>query len=548
MKTKWLLLISPLTMILGFVVGYVQPPGASTPGVVTAPSNTVDVAAKPEDGLASPAPALQDIDRAIAQLALRPSRLRRGHDLAVLLDGLSSSDLRLAAQAALQLPVDERSEVLEAVYAIWAERDPAAACGHAMLLKGEDESNLLQITLRTWMGVDPAAVRGWLSALPPDFWLHYRTHSAAMQAALGVAKDDPGAVAPLVLELCENFHLQPVDLAEFFRLWAARDLGQAASEALTIKKGGSLRSQAVRAVAELWAGQDPSGALHWLAGVQDEETRAMGEAGVLGIWVNHDPGAAAAFAARMTDERARNSANAEIAIAILDKDPLTAAALAQSVPLTHMTGRFFYFQWAMRDGAAAIGALAGRVASADPATRRDVENHLSDAFSQWMAVSPASAAAFATEQPEAVRDLLVEQAAETWLKKDRPAAIAWGMALPEGPLRDSALRSLAARWAMQSTNEAAEWVRSFPTGAARDAAIAGFARTSIRSDPEGTLSWVRSISDPQSSAEALAQAWLAWGKGMEYRPESLRWLETVEGLTPLERASLERAERSISSE
>ncbi len=538
MNIRLLWLSSPVYLIAGFAAGYLQYDHQEVPARRHTNTDTAADGRKSERGEPQ-----RDLGEVILQAVSYPSQLHRDHALAELIAQLKPDEFHRAVEAALRLPKEQRADLLCDLYTSWAEHAPEAACQHARQY-AVHERGVMEAALHTWMRQDPAAVLAWAGQLSeherrPLNWY-------AFNAAVAIGKDAPEDAAALIIEFGAGNWTTGKAVSEFFRDWTSRDPQRAAAKALEIRVG-TVRAPAIEGIAEAWGQRDPRGALRWLANVSNERVRQMAEARVLGIWATQDANAAAAYARQLPDDTVRNSALAKVAAGLLEKNPQAAGDFAEQVPLEIFKGDNFYYLWSKRDPAAATAAFARRVAELDPSGRREYEGELAQMFRSWSESAPQFAIDFASSQPDGVRGVLLVEAAERWADKDRAAAIQWGTSLPEGEMRAIALGSIASRWAWLSTNETAAWLQSLPPGASREAAVTGFAKTAIRMDAEGALSWLRTIPDPQRSADALGEAWRTWVNEGGFSA-AMRWFKEAKGLTPRERASLERAERSFNAE
>lgn len=150
----------------------------------------------------------------------------------------------------------------------------------------------------------------------------------------------------------------------------------------------------------------------------------------------------------------------------------------------------------------------------------------SDLFENWIALDPASAAAWAAEIfARGGGDQLLRQAVRGYARRNPRAAAAWASSLASPLVRDSAVREVFETWASLDPRSAGAEVSSLPPGSARSTAANVVAGHFARLDFEGALTWMGSLAVPLQGGVLPVIMRAQWSRTGSSNPgAALPWL------------------------
>ncbi len=247
-----------------------------------------------------------------------------------------------------------------------------------------------------------------------------------------------------------------------------------------------------------------------------------------------DPAKAEQLALSLENKQRREALEA-VMYAMMNKNPQEALALAARHPgeVSGKAQEKILEEWAKRDP---LPAMAAAVTEMEKSGNSEL---VRQSLEEWMKKDPAAAARWAAEHagtgsvtaramvlegqlrdnPQAVLqeyntllevggapgelDRLTGKLAETFARKDVPAAREWAEALPEGESRNRALREVAEEWVKTDAPGASEWIRALPQGALRDHAAGELTGSLAGQDPASAFQWGQSIADAKLRERAL---------------------------------------------
>lgn len=462
-------------------------------------------------------------------------------------DGWALLEPEAAAAFALsQPPGRERTSLLYTAASGWIYKDPAAAWKFAISLPAETFAPVqMQDLFGTWGQRDPATALAHVNELPDPA----KRRSTQDWLVARLAEKDPAAALDHARKLAGAE--RDSALYQVAKMQANRDPKTAAAIAAEIAPG---------------EGQKYVG-----------EMLASGQGEIALSKAATDPAAAIALLDQIPPGRQKNFAIENVALAIARRDPRRGMALVDTIPdAAEADGvrENLLPIWAMSDFEGAVawmrqlpaGAARDRIASrlgyqwakqnprealefmpslADSAARSYFQGQLAE---QWLAVDPAGVRAAAIglapgkirdefigcllrrpkglSQREAVEllpslsggDVLpeaVERVVMPWAKSDAPAAAAWAVALPPGPLRYVALPKVVVRLAAADRSAVMGLLRKLPEDDARDLAISYFTRQ-LSQSPDLADEWIAQIRDEkvrQATVYDFAFEWLRRDRG-----------------------------------
>ena len=413
-----------------------------------------------------------------------------------------------AAYGSIQsLNEDDRSGMLPAFFARWAELDPVAALERASMIP--EEAGLAEVNsaiFYVWTQADPAAAEAWVWAVSESG----KRRDAAIALACGLVVNDPDRALRFLRELEGADHGPSLtsisDLGDMygsvFYIWAEKESATAAQRALSLSAGGK-RSAALNSAAQMWAKQDGRGALAWASRLPELSLRNAAVGAVVRSLCEGDPREALA---RIVELPASPSRDAWLTQAIKDIAPLhpeMAIELASLVPTGSGANRTLVdlaTELAKSDGAAAVALLETLPAGG---WRNEASNEIAK---QWALQDRDAALAWAGQLSGKARGRAVFEILENWSESDPAAAVAWASAHGE----KGSLATLGTAWARTDPEAAITWAQALPKDGARAEIISRLVQGVTDSDPARAGQLIATDLRGKAQADAariLHQAW-----------------------------------------
>ncbi len=436
----------------------------------------------------------------------------RGNLRGVLNDIASLAPARLAEVVAALPKSDSRWDTsAQDAFAIFAQKDPAAARAAAESVTGLLRGQALAGVAKAWAEKDGPAALVWAQAMPAG-----ETRDAAMKAVLiGWAKSDPVAALGKI-DLVppggeENYFASDVG-AQVLREAATKDwdttitwlrehpgkLGASSlngmmgvlSHRLEVDPGGTMRSLA----------QSGLPALSQVFG-NSVLNEGYGSHDAIWQWLGQQPANDFTRGARSSLLNAMAWKDPDTALAYLDKIPDS----ADNREILQNGTR------ALLNGGSQMDRFEDLLAKISPKLRPYL---LESAFSFGIGnpngsnIDPAKWIPRLAELPADQRAAAVAPLASSWAASDPQAAIVWASALTDPTQRELALGSAMTTWAMADIYESSQWVNSLPPGQTRDIAAQNLSRGLMNSSPEAAWTWALSVQTPQNRLNALSLAYM----------------------------------------
>lgn len=411
--------------------------------------------------------ARKDIDAAKAAL----SRLSgRQLDMATtaLVTSIAQRDPREAWEFASSLSQtgeayrDPRRNVIQ----VWSQSDPAAALQAAMQIpEGPSRNQSISTAVSSWAQNDfSAALQHTLSI--PDSTMR----SEILRVMSSGRVQEPEKMFQAVIEHMpagDNFQQS---ISSVLSSWASEN-PVAAAAALDQLPPGRIHTQAASQVANQWAslGRHEE-ALRWTKTLSSSEARQASVSQLFSSWAGKDPEAAKRALAGLSGPE-RSSAVGSLAGA-----------------------------WARSDPEAVL-RWSGTISEPD-----DKRNVVRQAVSQWADFSPASAAGYSMQLPEAERGGAVQSVVERWSSKDAEAAASWLSQQPAGEWRDGSALVLSRKIAQEDPEVALSWASTVSNERNRDRQIERIARDWIRQDASAAKAWVGGAAISDELKQKLLQS------------------------------------------
>jgi len=329
----------------------------------------------------------------------------------------------LAAQFNNLPPGRETKTKITTFFAAWAHLDARAALTAAISLKTTDaKDTALAAVVRGADAVAAKSIVDVVSQLPADALSPAQKSRSLSNALSKWSEIDPPAAAKFLDQY-------PTQARDFY---GAR-----------------------MAIAQNWAGADPTAALAWAAAQGDGREGRITMAGVIGGWWDSDPRAAEAYVAQHADtlgiepimriasqlsrqdpERAREWANSlstvearrmastNIAMEMSNSDPKAASEWAASLP-DEVRGR-------------TLEGVISRWARSD-----------SNAVGQWI-----------NGLNGATRDEAVSAFSTTMVSRDPAAALTWAATVSDPTRRNATVDRVVSAWLRRSPDDAKAWIQN----------------------------------------------------------------------------------------
>ncbi|MEO8350710.1 MAG: hypothetical protein ABI680_03205 [Chthoniobacteraceae bacterium] len=462
--------------------------------------------------------------------------LQRAAEMETALGALESSQFAQVVENVAGIEEWDRQDVLTALLAKWAQKDPAAEVAWLRPLIGRFYTGGTKKS-------DTRIMDAWRDAAPEQI--------------IAVALERPDA--PVSQELIgDAIHaLAGDDPARQFDRMAALPEGR-------------MRDTAIAAALGELAKADPSGALARLDSVSDGAGRDSTLTNILTEWANKEPAAALAELSRRIDAgdagAGRGNLGGVICAAAVS-DPTTALAWAEGLPDDLREGAkvMAAMGWIRRDPISALdwSRDQGFELDQNPFLRGDRSSLLNAAMNsdkekttEWLRGLPASperdrylaghglfglgpnAACdmFEKLSPEA-QEIAAGAFGNWFVRLGEDESVTWIQDKVTGPARAMLITSTVSTCGNGSTERLETLVAKYPSGSDRDAALRG-AVWSTNDQPGEALNYAERISDPVAREQTFR--WFAGSWLRKDRAAARAWLVGTTELAPDVKAMLIR--------
>ena len=458
----------------------------------------------------------------------------RGNLRGVLNDIASLAPARLAEVVAALPKSDSRWDTTaQDAFAIFAQKDAAAARAAAESVTGPLRGQALAGVAKAWAEKDGPAALGWAQAMPAG-----EARDAAMKAVLvGWAKTDPIAALEkidLVPPGGEQGYFASDVGARVLREASARDWD--ATTTWLREHPGKLGTSSLNGMMGVLSHRldvDPAGTMRSLA---QSGLPMLGQ--VLGNSLLNEGYGQHDAIWQWLDQQPENDftrgARSSLLNAMAWRDPDTALAYLEKIPDT-ADGRELLQNGtrALINGGTQMDRFEDLLGKISPKLRpylleAGIGNGHVDP-EKWI---PRLAELSADQRANAVAPF-----ASSWAANDPQAAIAWASSLTDPAQREQALGSAMTTWATADIYESSQWVNSLSPGKTRDIAAQNLARSLTNSSPEAAWTWALSVQTPENRMNALQLAYM----GLTQKDPAMakQFLQDAK-LTPAEAAALQK--------
>ncbi len=426
----------------------------------------------------------------------------------------------------------ECKDVLQQIFARWAELEPEAALTAARALKGGGEGmgTATQSVLETWAARDPAGAVKLLAVLPAGL----SKQTALNGLCAGLAENDPGAAFAL---LRQNGAMDNRDAAEkIFAQWADQNPAEARAHVLELPVNDA-RGWIIGEIATRWASTNVEGALLWAQ--SPEIVHAIEATGARSLtaalepavedWMKNSPTAAMGFLKGQPDNAVKDSMVATLIRSRGDNNRLETAELAAMLPPGESRDTAYYnlgLHWAASDFPAALAWAQGQTdeQTRETALKAVIEvrgdgnpvealemakglkgekqsGAISKVLSKWAGQDPAAAAAWASAEPGHAADL--QKVAAIWAKKDAAGASQWINGMPDGVGKDELLGGVVHQLSNDKPGLAAEWITGIGDNNLRNANYQDVLGRWLKKQPTSAKAWIGQSTLPADMKQQL---------------------------------------------
>jgi len=408
-----------------------------------------------------------------------------------------------AAEWALTLPVNGRSQALHGIINGWAESDPAAAAEWSRKLP-DQEKYVMNSALAVWGRKDPAAASAWALEMPEgpqkiqaleqvgqSWGSKNRAEAMAWAGKLQTETDRKAALGGVV------------------QSWAMQDSAAAlkfAEEQNDVKIKDHLLGKVIYG----WCFQDRPRAEKWVEELPEGELKKSMQKAIASAPVRRRVVPVPPTGSGESQKKVRLNFETPPELAKILESPVNQAR--QDEILRYALDWFRKdktkaTQWvsAKLDGYV-LGVTAGILAR------------------EWSAKDLPAAAEWIRQIPPFFRDFVARMGAE-WAA-ERPEEIAnivlkW----PEDPRRHVVIRGVCEAWAQKDPAATLSWIQALPTGATRSDALKGLVIGWSQSAPAECRAWVEKITD--KNEKKIGTHYIIHGLARSQPSEAIAYLQQV---------------------
>jgi len=454
-----------------------------------------------------------------------------------------------AAEWAMTLPPNTRSQVLQSILTGWAETDLVGATGWARKLREQDLWAVVPV-ISKWAYLDPQAAAGWVNQMP---------------------QGQPKIQALEVLGLG----------------WGNRDRQEAMAWAEKVEPGES-RQAAIGGIVQAWAIADVVGARQFAEAETEPNLREKYLGKVIAGWSVKDRRAAEKWVGELPEGSLKRNLEKTMSTApvirrrVVPVPPAGAGESRKKITLSFETppeiGKIMdsplnqarqdailgsMLEWFGRDREKAIqwipaklqgyvlGVGAGTVArewsktdlAAAAAWVRQIPPFFRDFVArmgaEWAAEKPKDVAEAVLKWPDdSRRQVVMRGVCEVWAQKDPSAALQWVEALPKGPTRTGALKGVVIGWSQSQANDCRAWVEKITDENDKREANHYILHGLARSNPQEAIAYLGFLSNQETNYNhiyCLGKEWALrdppgaaeWAKSLPAGPNQQDALQAV---------------------
>lgn len=198
----------------------------------------------------------------------------------------------------------------------------------------------------------------------------------------------------------------------------------------------------------------------------------------------------------------------------VDDKPADALAYIKTLPLETRHDRDVlsnYYRMVVQS-MASNGDMQGAMDTLGGITDESLRSRAAVSLAQgWANFAPQEAVGWATSLTGDTRQKALNDAFNTWSRKEPESAMQWAMQLSQDdPSRKQLLAQSVRAWSSVDLDGAAQWINAQPASPERDEVISQFVGQASVEDPAGALVWAQQISDDKARLRSQKRAMRAW--------------------------------------
>ena len=476
--------------------------------------------------------------RSLAEIVRNPRDFQRNTDLFALLADTGPDEVRaLLAEAEALAATPHRYDVARVIYTRFAELDPEAAADH--VVSADYHPTWVAAVFRAWAHteLDASVVRA--AALGDD--------AKAIAAGAILALDLPLAQrADIASQLDSEMALAAINAREalaaadddFAVAWQTAlrgvDMSREPRTASEMQDMASTFAQ-VALLARRWAGHDPAAAMAAIGSVGNETFARMARSAAFEVWAADDPSGAIAWLAEAENVRTRDSLVRVLMRELVQRGLGEAIAMLDTIPAN------------LREGANVnlVRALQGRGSSDLDFqivldwydTLESPSDRLGAEFARtYAARNPEQAFAWAQTLAGRARHDAVGRAIRQLARSDPALTKRLIVEIEDAPLRQRAAQQFVSAAARNDPRDTLRWARSFPAEEDRGQLVQRALAAWSRESPRDAALEVLALRDATLRDDVAASvAWAVADRGQAELAEDL--FEAVESDEARERVA-----------
>jgi len=441
-----------------------------------------------------------------------------------------------AAEWALNLPRNGRSQALHGVISGWAEVDPAAAAQWSQKLP-DQEKWVMNSALASWARKDPDTAAAWALKIPEG---PQRTQALEQVGQAWGGKNR--ATAMVWAEKLPSESDRKVAIGGVVQSWATQDY-VAALQFAEEQSDAKLKEHFLGRVIYGWCFKDRAAAEKWVkelpeGNLKKATEKALAEAPVIRRRVASIP------------PTGSNEVRKKITLHF--ETPPELGKIMES-PLNQARQdaiQRYVLEWFGRDKEKAIqwipaklqgyvlGVCAGTVArewsktdlAAAAAWVRQIPPFFRDFVArmgaEWAAEKPKHVAEAVLQWPDnSRREVVMRGVCEVWGQKDAAAALKWMETLPRGATRTGALKGVVIGWSQSQANDCRAWAEKITDENDKRDAQHYILHGLARSNPQEAIAYLSSLANQETNYNHIYCLGKEWA--LRDAPGAAEWAKSL---------------------
>ena len=284
------------------------------------------------------------------------------------------------------------------------------------------------------------------------------------------------------------------------------------NEALALPKSNPKRTRLINELLSQLAETEPLAALELASQIESLRDSERARISVLEVWATNDPAGALAWANQaLTNEHVRSRSSQLSAIYRGYAANKPDAAFQQALTLDDERLRNRLLGDVIETQIESGGLQAAQVA-VDLIKDPELQNNLRrDLIDEWAQFDPEAAANYVRslgdDTPTSFKTTLISE----WAESDPVAAAAWLVSLPrDDPAIARASASIIQEWTRYDLAASAEWLNSLPPSPELDRAVISYTFRAAEEDPAAAMTWAESIENDRRRTWMMERVAATW--------------------------------------